>query len=35
MDISIYALVREILAKGNGWNGLPRHLFPRGKVVRL
>lgn len=27
-------LIRHVLKKGNGWNGLPAHLFPRGRIVR-
>ena len=28
------ALVRGVLRRGNGWSGLPAHLFPQGKVVQ-
>ncbi len=28
------ALVRGVLRRGNGWDGLPAHLFSQGNVVR-
>ena len=34
-DQAIYqALVRAVLRRGNGWSGLPAHLFPQKKVVQ-
>lgn len=33
-DTILNALVRFVLRRGNGWNGLPAHLFPAGRVVR-
>lgn len=26
-------LIRHVLKRGNGWNGLPAHLFPNGRIV--